>query len=81
MKDLISAFFFPRFRVLIGLCSKARKRKRGNSMLQNFFDFLGFPYNALSHMVAYGSIWFYELSLTSKEAFLVAVLNFWTKGI
>ena len=39
MKNLISAFFFPRFRVFIGRAekktrkfSKARKRKRGNSL-------------------------------------------------
>ena len=78
MKNLISAFFFPRFRVFIGLYSKARKRKHGNSMVQNLFDFF---ITLCRIMVAYGSIWFYELSLTSKEAFLVAVLNFWTKGI
>ena len=32
MKMFISAFFFPRFQVFIGLYSKARKRKRGNSL-------------------------------------------------
>ena len=32
MKNLISAFFFPRFRLCIGLYSKTRKRKRGNSL-------------------------------------------------
>ena len=32
MKNLISAFFFPRFGVFIGLYSKVRKRKRGNSL-------------------------------------------------
>ena len=32
---MISAFFFPRFRVFIGLYSKARKRKRGNSSFKS----------------------------------------------
>ena len=35
MKMFISAFFFPRFRVFIGLYSKARKRKRGNSLAKS----------------------------------------------
>ena len=32
-------------------------------------------------MVAYGSIWFYELNLTWKEAFLVTVLNFYCANL
>ena len=32
MKNLMSEFFFPHFRVFIGLYSKAQKRKRGHSL-------------------------------------------------
>ena len=35
MENLISAFFFPSFRVFIGLYSKTRKRKRGNSLCKS----------------------------------------------
>ena len=37
MKNWISAFFFPRFQVFIGLYSKARKRKHGNSLSESPF--------------------------------------------